>query len=258
VPTSPGILDRFRLDGRTALVTGASRNIGAAVARALAEAGARVIVNARGEAALDALAEGLRRDTGAEVIALPADLGDPGQVDRLAEAVLGRTGGADVLVNNATSIGHARPATSLEATPADHALAMQVNLQAPLALVRAFLPAMRSRGRGSIVNVLSTAGFDVVPPMLAYACAKQSLWTATRFLARELAPEVRVNAVCPGTVNEGGELKVPTWSKLLPLNAIPRVGLPEEVAGAVVFLASEASSYTTGQVVFCDGGRVST
>ncbi|MFM7142705.1 MAG: SDR family NAD(P)-dependent oxidoreductase [Alphaproteobacteria bacterium] len=254
----PGILDRFRLDGRTALVTGASRNIGAAISRALAEAGARVVVNARGADALEALAERLRRDVGAEVIAVPGDLADPEQVERVARIVDDRTGGADVLVNNATSIGHARPATSLDSTPADVALAMQVNLQAPLALVRAFAPTMRARGRGTIVNVLSTAGFDVVPPMLAYACAKQALWTATRFLARELAPEIRVNAVCPGTVNEGGELKVPTWSKLLPLNALPRVGLPEEVAGAVVFLASEASSYTTGQVVFCDGGRVST
>lgn len=253
-----GILDRFRLDGRTALVTGASRNIGAAIARAMAEAGARVVVNARGADALEVFAERLRRDTGADVIAVPGDLGDPADVDRVARAVLDRVGGADVLVNNATSIGHARPATSLDATPADHALAMQVNLQAPLAFVRAFAPAMRARGGGSVVNVLSTAGFDVVPPMLAYACAKQALWTATRFLARELAPAIRVNAVCPGTVNEGGALKVPTWERLLPLNAIPRVGLPEEVAGAVLFLASEASSYTTGQVVFCDGGRVST
>jgi NAD(P)-dependent dehydrogenase (short-subunit alcohol dehydrogenase family) len=253
-----GILDRFRLDGRTALVTGASRNIGAAVARAMAEAGARVVVNARGEAGLAALAERLRADTGAEVIAVPGDLAEPAAVERVVRVVLERTGGADVLVNNATSIGLARPATSLDATPGDYALAMQVNLQAPLAFVRAFAPGMRARGGGSVVNVLSTAGFDVVPPMLAYACAKQSLWTATRFLARELAPAIRVNAVCPGTVNEGGELKVPTWSKLLPSNAIPRVGLPEEVAGAVVFLASEASSYTTGQVVFCDGGRVST
>lgn len=253
-----GILDRFRLDGRTALVTGASRNIGAAIARAMAEAGARVVVNARGEAGLAALAERLRRETGAEVMVATGDLAEPDEVARVARTVLERTGGVDVLVNNATSIGHARPATSLEATPEDYALAMQVNLQAPLEFVRAFAPGMRELGRGSVVNVLSTAGFDVVPPMLAYACAKQSLWTATRFLARELAPAIRVNAVCPGTVNEGGELKVPTWEKLLPQNALPRVGLPAEVAGAVVFLASEASSYTTGQVVFCDGGRVGT
>ncbi|MBU6282807.1 SDR family NAD(P)-dependent oxidoreductase, partial [bacterium] len=132
-----GILDRFRLDGRTALVTGASRNIGAAIARAMAEAGARVVVNARGADALGAFAERLRRDTGADVIAVPGDLGDAADVDRVARVVLDRVGGADVLVNNATSIGHARPATSLDATPADHALAMQVNLQAPLAFVRA-------------------------------------------------------------------------------------------------------------------------
>jgi NAD(P)-dependent dehydrogenase (short-subunit alcohol dehydrogenase family) len=254
----PTLLDRFRLDGRIAFVTGASRNIGAAIARGLAEAGARVVLNARATAGLDALAAELRRDTGTEVLVLAGDLASPAEVDRLARRILDETGGADVIVNNATSIGHARPAASLDSTPEDFALAMQVNLQAPLAFVRAFAPTMRTRGRGSIVNVLSTAGFDVVPPMLAYACAKQSLWTATRFLARELAPEIRVNAVCPGTVNEGGEPKVPTWASLLPRNAIQRIGLPEEVAGAVVFLASEASSYTTGQVVFCDGGRVNT
>jgi hypothetical protein len=94
--------------------------------------------------------------------------------------------------------------------------------------------------------------------MLAYAATKSALWTMTRYLARECAPEVRVNAICPGTVQEGSEMKVPTWSKLLPLTALGRVGDSNELAGAALFLASDASSYTTGQVIFVDGGRVMT
>jgi NAD(P)-dependent dehydrogenase (short-subunit alcohol dehydrogenase family) len=157
-------------------------------------------------------------------------------------------------VNNATAAG--RPDSCLATTPEMWRAASEVNVMAPFELCRAFAPGMRERGWGSVINILSTAGFAVVPPMLAYAAMKSALWTMTKYLARELAPEVRVNAICPGTVNEGGEMKVPTWARLLPLTALGRVGDPRELAGAAVFLASQASSYSTGQVIFCDGGRV--
>jgi NAD(P)-dependent dehydrogenase (short-subunit alcohol dehydrogenase family) len=249
-------LPRFRLDGRTALVTGASRNIGAAIAHAFAEAGARLVVNARGAEALDAFAAELRTTWGAQVTPIAADLARPSDVERLIATIGSEVGAIDVLVNNATSSGRARPDASLATTADDWQDAMQVNVTAPFALSRAFAPGMRERGRGAIVNVLSTAAFAVVPPMLAYAATKSALWTMTKYLARELAPEVRVNAICPGTVNEGGALKVPTWAKLLPLTALARVGDPRELAGAALFLASDASSYSTGQVIFCDGGRI--
>ena len=247
-------LDRFRLDGRTALVTGASRNIGASISRALAEAGANLVLNARGAEALEALAAELRTAYGVQVTAIAADLGDPSQRRRLVDESRRHAGAIDVLINNATAGG--RPESSLETTQEIWHAATEVNLTAPFELCQAFIPGMHERGRGSVINVLSTAGFVVVPPMLAYGAMKAALWTMTKYLARECAPAVRVNAICPGTVNEGGTFKVPTWSKLLPLTALGRVGDPDELACAAVFLASEASSYTTGQVIFVDGGRV--
>lgn len=253
---SSAILERFRLDGRRALITGASRNIGAAIARAFAGAGADVVLNARGAAGLESLASELRSAHPVRVTAIAGDLARPDDVARLIESARDEAGDVDILVNNATSAGPGRPATSLDATADDWHEAMQVNVLAPFELSRAVAPAMKRSGRGAIVNVLSTAAFAVVPPRLAYAATKSALWTMTKYLARELAPEVRVNALCPGTVNEGGELKVPTWAKLLPLTALGRVGEPDELAGAALFLASEASSYSTGQVLFCDGGRI--
>jgi NAD(P)-dependent dehydrogenase (short-subunit alcohol dehydrogenase family) len=246
-------LDRFRLHGRTALITGASRNIGASISRAFAEAGANLVVNARGADALEALAAELRRACGVRVKAVVADLGDRAQRRRLIEEAR-EAGAIDVVVNNAT--GGGRPPSGLETSDEIWHAATEVNVATPFELCQAFIPGMRERGRGSVINVLSTAGFVVVPPMLAYGAMKAALWTMTKYLARECAPTVRVNAICPGTVNEGGTLKVPTWSKLLPLTALGRVGDPDELACTAVFLASEASSYTTGQVIFVDGGRV--
>lgn len=242
-------LARFRLDGRTALITGASRNIGAAIARAFADAGAALVLNARGAAGLEQLAGELRQ-RGVPVTTVAADLAQAADRVRLIE----RIGTVDVLVNNAASGG--RPDSGLATTPEIWREAMEVNVAAPFELCRALVPGMRQRGRGAVINVLSSAAFAVVPPMLAYGASKSALWTMTKYLARECAPEVRVNAICPGTVQEGGTLKVPSWSKLLPLTALGRVGDPSELAAAALFLASEASSYTTGQVLFVDGGRV--
>jgi NAD(P)-dependent dehydrogenase (short-subunit alcohol dehydrogenase family) len=248
-------LDRFRLDGRTAVITGASRNIGAAISRAFAEAGAALVVNARSIEPLTAHADSLRSRFGVQVTPIAADLAQAAERARLIAAIE-RLGGVDILVNNATSGG--RPESGLATTAEMWRDALEVNVAAPFELCRALVPAMRARGRGAVINVLSTAAFRVVPPMLAYGAMKSALWTMTRYLARECAPAVRVNAICPGTVQEGGEMKVPSWSKLLPLTALGRVGDSNELAGAALFLASDASSYTTGQVIFVDGGRVTT
>jgi NAD(P)-dependent dehydrogenase (short-subunit alcohol dehydrogenase family) len=247
-------LDRFRLDGRTALITGASRNIGAAIGRAFAEAGADLIVNARSRAPLDAFAQSVRDRFGVQVTAIAADLAQPGERARLMAEIEQCAGGVDILVNNATSAG--RPDSGLDTTSDMWRDTIEVNVTAPFELCRALVPGMRARGRGAVINMLSTAAFAVVPPMLAYGAMKSALWTMTKYLARECAPAVRVNAICPGTVQEGGEMKVPSWSKLLPLTALGRVGDSNELAGAALFLASDASSYTTGQVIFVDGGRV--
>ena len=211
-------LDRFRLDGRTALITGASRNIGAAIGRAFAEAGANLVVNARDAGRLEEFAAAVREQFEVHVTPLPADLSQPAERARMIEEIRQRVGGVDVVVNNATSSG--RPASGLETTAEMWREAVEVNVAAPFELCRAFVPDMRQRGRGAVINVLSTAAFAVVPPMLAYGAMKSALWTMTKYLARECAPEVRVNAICPGTVQEGGELKVPSWAALLPRTAL--------------------------------------
>ena len=247
-------LDRFRLDGRTALITGASRNIGAAISRAFAEAGATLVINARNAAPLEACAAGLREQFGVQALAIAADLSQPAERARLIAEVEARVGGIDVLVNNATSGG--RPDNGLATTPEQWQAAMEVNVAAPFELCRGFIPGMQARGRGAVINLLSTAAFSVVPPMLAYGAMKSALWTMTKYLARECAPTVRVNAICPGTVQEGGALKLASWANLLPLTALGRVGDADELAATALYLASDASSYTTGQVVFVDGGRV--
>ncbi len=248
-----GDLGRFRLDGRTALVTGASRNIGAAISRALAAAGADVFIVARHGGPLDACAAELCNEFSVRVTPIAADLSDASERARLIDTI-GAHGGIDILINNATSSG--RPESGLGTTDDMWRNAVEMNVTAPFELCRAFVPGMRRRGKGTVINILSTAAFTVVPPMLAYGAMKSALWTMTKYLARECAPEVRVNAICPGTVQEGGELKVPSWTRLLPLTALGRVGDPGELAGAALFLASDASSYTTGQVIFVDGGRV--
>ena len=249
-------LDRFRLDGRTALISGASRNIGAAISRAFAEAGAGLVINARTQDALDTCAFELRERYGVPVLAVAADLSQAAERGRLIETIAAAGLEIDVLVNNATSGG--RPDSGLATTDQQWRDALEVNVTTPFELCRAFVPGMQARGWGSVINVLSTAAFAVVPPMLAYGAMKSALWTMTRYLARECAPAVRVNAICPGTIQEGGALKVPSWSKLLPLTALNRVGDPDELACAALFLASDAGSYTTGEVVFVDGGRVLT
>jgi len=247
-------LDRFRLDGRTAFVSGASRNIGAAIVRAFAEAGANLVVNARTAAPLEVFAQSVRERFGVAVTPIAADLARPDERRRLIDEIQRRFGGVDILVNNAT--GGAGQHTGLATTAEMWRAAVEMNVTTPFELCQAFVPGMRARGRGAVINVLSTAAFTVVPSVLAYGTMKAALWTMTKYLARECAPEVRVNAICPGTVQEGGAMKVPTWSKLLPLTALGRVGDSNELAGAALFLASDASSYTTGQVIFVDGGRV--
>jgi NAD(P)-dependent dehydrogenase (short-subunit alcohol dehydrogenase family) len=248
-------LARFRLDGRTALITGATRNIGAAIGRAFASAGSNLVITARTAGALDAVAAELRTRYGVAVTAIAADLSVAADRTRLIAAIEhGRAGEIDILVNNAPSSG--RPPTGLETTPELWTNAVEMNVRAPFELSRACIAPMRRRGRGSIINLLSTAAFAVVPPMLAYGATKSALWTMTKYLARECAPEVRVNAICPGTVQEDGAMKRPSWAALLPRTALGRVGEPDEVACAALYLASDAASYTTGEVIFVDGGRV--
>jgi len=249
-------VDPFRLDGRTALVTGASRGIGAAIARALDAAGARVALAARDRAALDAVAGALAHDP----VVLTTDLADPDAPAALAAAAVEALGAVDVLVNNA-AVAHRAPTAGLDAGVVDRMYA--VNVRAPLLLIAALLPGMVARGTGSIVNLSSVSGLVGTPNRAAYAATKGAIDAATRSLAMELGPAgIRVNSVAPGAVDTdlwARNRAVPgVIEQVEGLTPLRRWATPEDIAGVVVFLASDAARFVTGETVCADGGMART
>ena len=244
------------MEGRTAVVTGASRGIGAATARALDRAGARVVLVARTTSALDRVASGLRHDP----VVVTADLGEDDSAQRVAEAALGAVGHVDVLVNNAAAAARL-PSTELDAVTVDRLLA--VNVRNLLLLTVALLPGMIERGSGSIVNLSSVSGLTGTPRRSAYAATKGAVDALTRSLAMEYGPHgVRVNAVAPGVIdtdlwarNKAVPGVVEQVTATIPLR---RWGTPDEVADVIVFLASGAARYVTAQTLSVDGGQTHT
>src|SRR3954447_13729656 len=245
-------MDEFSLEGRTALVTGASRGIGAAIATALDAAGARVALSGRERALLDAVAGGLHH----EPVVLPAELADVEGPTRLAHTALDELGQVDILVNNAATA--ARLSTvDLDAATIDTMLA--VNVRAPLLLIAALLPSMIAAGRGSIINLSSVSGLVGTPRRAAYAASKGAIDAATRSLAMELGPAgIRVNAVSPGVVDTD------LWAKNKALPGViegvntqtplRRWATPEDIADVIVFLASDAARFITGETICPDRG----
>jgi NAD(P)-dependent dehydrogenase (short-subunit alcohol dehydrogenase family) len=247
-------MDAFRLDDRVALVTGASAGLGARFARVLADAGATVVLVARRADRLADLADELP-----DALAVPADLADPEQRAAAVQAALDRHGRVDVLVNNAgISDGPQRAETE---DPADFALAVEVNLTASFHLSRLVAPGMMERGGGSIVNVTSVHGLVASAPnrQAGYVASKTGLVGLTRELACQWATAgVRVNALAPGyfatdlTGEMIGSESGMTWiERNTPMR---RIGAEHELDGALLFLASDASSYVTGQTLAVDGG----
>jgi 2-deoxy-D-gluconate 3-dehydrogenase len=231
-------LDSFNLTGKTALVTGGTRGIGAAIAAGLAGAGARVITVARSAEAT-----------------IQADLGIPGEALRVAAAA----GPVDILVNNA---GVARRAPVLEYTEQDWDEVIQIQLKAVFQLSQVVARGMKERGWGRIVNVASLLSFQGGITVPAYAAAKGAVAQLTKAFANELAPfGVCANAIAPGYIRT--ELTTalqndPARSRQI-LERIPagRWGEPQDLVGAVVFLSSPASAYVTGHILVVDGGWMS-
>ena len=249
-----GVLDLFRLDGQTAIVTGASRGLGAAMARALAEAGADVALVARGD--MGETASSVER-LGRRAMAVSADLGDRAAPENILNATLVRFGRADILVNNA---GIIRRAPALETTDADWDAVIEVNLRSVFALSRAFARALVERGSGGrIINIASMLSFQGGIRVPAYAAAKSGLLGLTRARANEWAARgINVNAIAPGymaTDNTRLLRDDPARSAEI-LARIPagRWGAPADLAGGVVYLASPAAAYVHGAVLAVDGG----
>jgi NAD(P)-dependent dehydrogenase (short-subunit alcohol dehydrogenase family) len=243
------------LAGRVALVTGASRGIGAATARALDRAGARVIVLSRDQTALEETAATLHNDP----VVYAADLAEADPAGLIA-ALLARTGRIDVLVNNA-ALAARLPSVELDREIVDRMLA--VNVRGALLLTTALLPHMVERGSGAVVNISSISGVVGTPRRSAYAATKGAVDAMTRSLAMEFGPlGIRVNSVAPGVIDTA------MWArnKAVPgvieeINAqiaLRRWGTPEDVADVIAFLASDDARYITAQTISVDGGQAQT
>jgi NAD(P)-dependent dehydrogenase (short-subunit alcohol dehydrogenase family) len=250
------VLDRFRLDGRRALVTGGGRGLGRVIAQALAEAGAEVALASRTLATCEAAAREIQSATGRRALAFAADVAMDADVRRLVAEVEKGLGAIDILVNNA---GVNIRGASEEMKEADWDTVIDVNLKAPFLCSRAAFPAMRERGYGRIVNLGSILGAVGMAGRAPYASAKAGVINLTRALALEWAPHgITVNAICPGPfatemnrqlVND--PVKYRAFVERIPLG---RWGDLHEIAGAAVFLASDAASFVTGSALFVDGG----
>jgi NAD(P)-dependent dehydrogenase (short-subunit alcohol dehydrogenase family) len=243
------------LEGRVAIVTGASRGIGAATARALSAAGAAVVVAARTEPALRAVADEIVT-SGSQALAVPTDVGDPASVRRLVEQTLGAYGRLDAAVNNAAGGGH-RPTPLAEVAVGDYDSALTVSLRGVFLAMKYEIPAMLASGGGSIVNMASTGGLEAVAGLAGYISAKFAVVGLTRTAALDYAAGgIRVNALAPGPIltealEQAGEHAQAQTARSLPLQ---RLGRPEEVAAAVVWLCGPASSFVTGATLPVDGG----
>lgn len=247
----------FGLRGRVALVTGSSRGLGRAMARALSEAGAMVIVNARSAASLEPVLAELRAlPDAAECIGLAADLADRSAVQRLLDGAIAWRGRLDVLVNNA---GIIRRAPAAEHSDADWDDVINLNLNGVFTACRAAGSHMLARGSGKIINIASLLTFTGGITVPGYAASKGAVGQLTKALSNEWAGRgVQVNAIAPGYMKTDNTVALqndPVRSRDL-LARIPsnRWGEPADLGGTVVFLASPASDYVTGQVLAVDGG----
>jgi 3-oxoacyl-[acyl-carrier protein] reductase len=239
-----------------AIVTGASRGIGAATANALAAGGASVVVAARSVDDLETVARGIRA-CGGDATVVRTDATDLAQLDALVEATLARYGRLDVLVNNAGLLPTA--VRSERMAVADWRYAFELNVTAPWYLACRAKEAMVAGGGGVVVNVSSTASLYPSVGFSAYNASKAALSMLTRTLALEWAAEgIRVVGVAPGKVDTALVAPIVTFSERheLPLNPLGRIGRPEEVADFIAYLASDRASFVTGSIVTIDGGEV--
>jgi len=247
---------RFDLSGKVALVTGASRGIGSAIAEALAEHGAEVVLSSRKQADLDVEAERINGLYPEKATAIAAHAGRPEDLERLVGQVIERFSRIDILVNNAGTNPYMGPVLGAELPVWDKTF--EVNLRGMFWLTRLVYDAsMEARG-GSIINIASTGGIRPGIGLGVYNITKAAVIFMTRQLARELGGKVRVNAVAPGLVKT--RFAEALWGnqeildRVLAQNPMGRIGLPEEVASGVLFLASDAASYVNGEVLVIDGG----
>lgn len=245
----------FDLSGRVALVTGASKGLGRTIATALAGAGATVALVSRTKADLEAVAAALTA-SGSRAVAVSADVTDEASIEEMVAQVLTQCGQIDILVNNAGG-GETRSVVDMDATQWDWI--MDLNVRGPMLCCKHVGPHMLERRRGKVVNVASVMASRVARYMSAYSASKAALVQLTRTLALEwIHHNVQVNALCPGyfLTDMNAEFFASERGKRFVADLpIRRLGEPAELAGAAVFLASDATSYITGTTLYVDGGH---
>ena len=247
---------RFDLSGRVALITGASRGIGSAIAEILAEHGAQVVLSSRKQADLDAEADRINGLYPERATAIAAHSGRPEDLEKLVQATMERFSRIDILVNNAATNPYFGPVLGAELSAWDKTF--EVNLRGVFLLTKLVYEAsMESRG-GAIVNVASIGGIRPGLGLGVYNVTKAGVIMLTKQLARELGGTVRVNAVAPGLIKT--RFAEALWGnqeildRVLAQNPMARIGVPDEVAAGVLFLVSDAASYVNGEVLVIDGG----
>jgi 7-alpha-hydroxysteroid dehydrogenase len=250
------ILDRFRMTDWVAVITGAGRGIGRATALAFADAGADVVLASRRRAPLEEVAAQVEA-RGRRALVVPTDTMDPAQLDALIATTVKERGRLDVLVSNA---GGTPPRIALETDDAMFEEAFHFNVTAALHLARKAAPHLKASGHGAIVNVSSAMSHVVDSGFVAYGTAKAALNHMTRLLAFEWAPHIRVNALAAGSTHtdalEAFVQMEDLRKQMIARTPVGRLGEPEDMAAAILYLASPAGSYVTGKVLEVDGGAV--
>jgi dehydrogenase/reductase SDR family member 4 len=246
----------FSLEGKVALVTGASKGIGYSIAEFFAAAGAKVVISSRKQDALDEMSSQLR-EKGYQVLGVSCNVGKLEELDNLVSRTIDKWGQIDILVNNAATNPVFGPVhnTSLEA----YDKIMDVNLKAPFQLMKLCYPFLQASAGASVINISSIGGISPEPGLGIYSVSKAALISMTKVFAKEWGDDnIRVNAICPGLIKT--KFSEALWSNdkivnsMMKMLALKRVGKSEEIAAMALFLASSAASYTTGTVLTADGG----
>lgn len=247
-------LDQFRIDGKVAIITGAGRGIGAATAEMFAEAGADVVIGARSADQLAGVAKAVEGH-GRRAICVPGDLSSRDGLSALVESAVEEFGGIDIVVNN---VGGSMPTAFMDTTEKAFDGAMRFNVTTAFNLTQLAVPHMLERPGASVVNIASTAGLFASRGFAAYGTAKAALIHLTKAAAQDLAPKIRVNAVCPGAIATSAldiVLQTPELEETMNASTpLGRLGAPEEIAAAALYFACPAGAYTTGQFLGVDGG----
>jgi NAD(P)-dependent dehydrogenase (short-subunit alcohol dehydrogenase family) len=246
----------FTLENKVALITGASKGIGRAIAELYAQAGARVVVSSRKQESVNEVASAIIQN-GGNAIAVACHMGDKESIINLVNETINAFGTIDILVNNAATNPAFGPVLQTDAATFDKI--MNVNVKGPFELAKLVHPIMKERKAGSVINISSVGGLRPEPGLGIYSMSKAALISLSKVMAREWGDDnIRVNVICPGLIKT--KFSEALWSNdkimhsMMKLLSLKRVGTSEEIAALALYLASDASGYCTGSVFTADGG----